>query len=294
MPIALIGTAVAFLIGFKNNASYDRAWEARKIWGGIVNFSRTWTIMVKDYISDVYAKQPVEEEELKRIHHVLVKRHIAWMTALRHQLREPRGWEAMHRSYNIEYRNSRYKVDEYENDLADALRPYLSPDEYQRILKKGNKAANLIGMQSAHLRQLHREGLLDDFRHMEMLNVLKEHYNLEGASERIKNFPYPRQFSTMNHWYIRIFSLLIPFGMLAEFEKIGPDFVWLTIPFATLVSWVFTTMEKIGEASENPFEGSANDTPITAMSKGIEIDMLEIIDQEHDLKPIKDLNGILT
>ena len=41
-PLALIGTAVAFLIGFQNNAAYGRAWEARKIWGGIVNESRTW------------------------------------------------------------------------------------------------------------------------------------------------------------------------------------------------------------------------------------------------------------
>ena len=45
-PVALIGTAVAFLIGFQNNAAYGRAWEARKIWGGIVNESRTWATMV--------------------------------------------------------------------------------------------------------------------------------------------------------------------------------------------------------------------------------------------------------
>lgn len=82
--------------------------------------------------------------------------------------------------------------------------------------------------------------------------------------------------------------------MLQEFEKIGADFVWLTIPFAALVSWIFSTMEKIGEATENPFEGSANDTPITSMSRAIEIDLLEIIDQNHDLVPLKEVNGILT
>jgi putative membrane protein len=47
LPIALLGTAVAFVVGFKNNASYDRMWEARRIWGAIVNGSRSWGIMVK-------------------------------------------------------------------------------------------------------------------------------------------------------------------------------------------------------------------------------------------------------
>ena len=39
MPIALVGTALAFITGFKNNAAYDRAWEARQIYGAIVNSS---------------------------------------------------------------------------------------------------------------------------------------------------------------------------------------------------------------------------------------------------------------
>jgi putative membrane protein len=51
LPIALLGTAVAFVVGFKNNASYDSMWEARKAWGAIVNGSRSWGIMVKDFVS---------------------------------------------------------------------------------------------------------------------------------------------------------------------------------------------------------------------------------------------------
>mgnify|MGYP001012603327 FL=1 len=52
LPLGVLGTAVAFIVSFKNDASYDRLWEARKIWGGIVNSSRTWTIMVKDFINN--------------------------------------------------------------------------------------------------------------------------------------------------------------------------------------------------------------------------------------------------
>lgn len=95
LPIALLGTAVAFVVGFKNNASYERVWEARKIWGGIVNCSRTWGIQVKDFVSNNYAKTKKSEQELNTAQMNIINRHIAWLTALRFQLREPRSWEAI-------------------------------------------------------------------------------------------------------------------------------------------------------------------------------------------------------
>jgi putative membrane protein len=93
LPIALIGTAVAFLVGFKNNASYDRLWEARKIYGGIINTSRTLGIMVRDFITNQYAETNISQSDLHAIHKRIIYRHIAWLTALRYQLREPAGWE---------------------------------------------------------------------------------------------------------------------------------------------------------------------------------------------------------
>ena len=85
LPIALLGTAVSFVVGFKNNASL---WEARRIWGAITNFSRSWGMMVRDYITNRHAINPLSPDELKDLHFVLIKRHFAWLTALRYQLRE--------------------------------------------------------------------------------------------------------------------------------------------------------------------------------------------------------------
>ena len=67
LPVALIGTAVAFVISFQNNASYDRVWEARKIWGGIVNASRAFGIMVNHFITNEVAKEPASDAELVSI-----------------------------------------------------------------------------------------------------------------------------------------------------------------------------------------------------------------------------------
>lgn len=294
LPIALLGTAVAFVVGFKNNASYDRLWEARRVWGSITNYSRSWGIMVKDYVSNQHRKTKVSEEELKTIHLELYNRHFAWLTALRYQLRENKTWESINLAHNREYRDHWFRVEEQDNKLADAIKSYLSENEYQQVMSKSNKAAQILALQSEHLRHLLFEGYIDDFRHMELEKLIVELYNQQGASERIKNFPYPRQYASVNNWFIKIFVALIPFGMIDEFAKLGEGYVWMTIPFSALSGWIFTTLERIGETSENPFEGSANDVPISSISRNIEIDLLEMLNVKHNLKPVQSQNNILT
>jgi ion channel-forming bestrophin family protein len=288
LPIALLGTAVAFVVGFKNNASYDRLWEARRIWGSILNASRSWGIMVKDFVVST------NDNEVKKIHQELIYRHFAWLTALRFQLREPRVWESIYKKHNAEFKEKYFKVDEHIHKMEPALQPLLKAEEYNAVVHKTNKAAQILALQSTQLKQLHQNNLIDDFRHIELEKLLVEFYNLQGASERIKNFPYPRQYATLNRWFIRIFVFLIPLGMLQEFEKMGGNLVWLSIPFSALACWVFTTMEKIGESSESPFEGSANDVPITAISRTIEIDLREMLGEENIPAAIKPHNNILT
>jgi len=314
LPIGLLGTAVAFIAGFKNNASYDRLWEARKIWGGIVNSSRSWTIMVKDFITNDHANQKLSPEELKRVHRELVHRHIAWLTALRYQLRKIKPWEEYLKKqrdkskFNIKYSQVLEDTIPYE----DALQPYISEKEKIALLAKGNHASQILGIQSTRLRELFEQGLIEDFRHMELKNMLVELYTLQGKSERIKNFPYPRQFATLNFLFVWIFIVLLPFGVMNEFENIGQNiivdlkghkddhevgfihhlshfigmhFVWISVPFSALISWVFYCIELIGENTENPFEGSANDIPITNMSRSIEIDIRQLIDDTDIPEP---------
>ncbi len=92
LPIGVVGTAVAFIVSFKNNASYDRLWEARKIYGGIVNGSRSFALMLNDFVSNEHAKNPLTDKELFKIRKEMVMRHLAWMTSLRHALRHHKPW----------------------------------------------------------------------------------------------------------------------------------------------------------------------------------------------------------
>ena len=280
LPIALIGAAVAFITGFKNNASYARTWEARQIWGAIVNSSRTWGILVNALIEDPEARRR------------LFYRHFAWLTALRFQLREPRGWETMNCPDNVEYRR-RYKVPEWESNLEEELAPLLSEADLRYVLARKNRAAHLIHMQSQDVRSLTAATAESELRRLELERTLAALIETQGKCERIKNFPYPRQFATLNLFFVWLLIAVVPLGLLREFERFGEGYIWVAIPASVLVSWIFHTMDKIGDASESPFQGGPNDVPITSMSRGIEIDMREMLGETELPPAIPPVNSIL-
>ncbi|ARV13405.1 hypothetical protein BTO09_14120 [Gilvibacter sp. SZ-19] len=283
-PMALIGTAVAFVIGFQNNAVYGRIWEARKIWGGIVNTSRTFGMFVQDMVTNEYASEPKSEAQLKEAQKVLTYRHIAWMTALRYAMRQLKSWEttSQHKT-NTEWGIT---TPEAKMSLEEALKPYLNAEDLKYVLSKGNKQTALLYLQSHHLRMLKEQGCLWEFSFLQLESVLEELFTLQGKSERIKNFPDPRQYATLNHYFMWLLLLLLPMALVPQFIEIGAGiaetrpvlgsaFIWLSIPIYVAVAWIFHTMERIGRTGENPFEGTANDVPISAIARGIEIDLRE-------------------
>jgi ion channel-forming bestrophin family protein len=275
LPMSLIGIAVAFTLGFKNNSSYGRLWDARTFWGAIVNSSRAWGIMVRGFVGDAAA------------HRVLVDRHLAWLTALRYQLRASRSWE---HAGNAQDEALKASQAERKVPLNEAIAPYLAEAE-RGVLATANPAAQILARQSEHLRELERSGSLEQFRYMQMVAVIVELYDHQGRCERVKNFPFPRQYATLNQFALWAFILLLPFGMLSTFDE-SMRSVWLVVPFSTLVGWIFVTMELIGDYSENPFEGLWNDVPITALCRTIEIDLRQMFgetDVPPALAPVDDI-----
>ena len=172
LPVALVGTAVAFLIGFRNNASYDRLWEARKIWGAIVNSSRTWGIVVKDFITNKHPEIELSEEELTKIHTNFIYRHIGWLAALRYQMGKSKAWENSQASLSEEYKKV-FKMFKGENDLETELDKYFSESEKEHLSPKKNKATQIISIQSSELKKIWEIGLIDNFRHLKLQGMLE-------------------------------------------------------------------------------------------------------------------------
>jgi putative membrane protein len=279
---SVIGIAVAFYLGFKNNSSYDRTWEARKIWGGIVNNSRTLGAAVVSFV------QGLKEDEIKK---ELIYRHIAWLTALRHQLRLSREWE--HKDERLNNLFNPIVCEDYNNKLEMELKRFLSASEIEALKGKSNTATQIMKRQSKRFQELKDEGLFEDFRHMEFHHLVKSFYEDQGKSERIKNFPFPRQYASTALWLTLVFSAFVPFGLLEVFSQANDVLFWFCPFFSALIIWIFFLMEKIGDYSENPFEGTYNDVPITAIARGIEIDLREMINDQDIPAAIQSENGFL-
>lgn len=288
LPVSIIGTAVAFYLGFKNNSAYDRMWEARKIWGAIVNSSRAWATYVVTYVTD----DRLDNKDASKLHEIrqrLIYRHIAWLYALRGQLLKTSPWEhtnlpGLVGNYARRIRQD-FGVGLVEDDVTKFELKLLLPDEeHDRMLGYKNTATQIINQQGVDLRELEKEGYIDNFRHVELNKVLYDFYEHQGKCERIKKFPLPRQYASISRYFVTFFILLLPFSMVSTFTEIGSHGHWLSIPFTAIVCFVYVVMEIVGDYSENPFSGMAYDIPMLSLCRTIEIDLREVLG-ETDLPP---------
>ena len=140
------------------------------------------------------------------------------------------------------------------------------------------------------LSDLQRKGRISEYILLVLTGALDELARLQGALKRIKNYPYARNYYSIAVMLVRIFAALVPFGLFPYAQELGRSAgighwtAWLNVPFSALVGWVFVSLEKVGENSSNPFEGNANDVPISQMCRNAEIDLREMLG-ETDLPP---------
>jgi ion channel-forming bestrophin family protein len=280
LPISLLGIAVSFYVGFKNNAANERQNEARKNWGSITNDTRSLIAMLNTYL-------PENEMGIKAN---ILKRHIAWLYAHKSFLRHKRmDWEhnlKLNEVYREQFRQDFNINTEFEQDVSK----YISIEEIKEVESYPNMTSKILLNQSKMLKQLRNENMIEDFRLFELQNHITKLYEHQGRNERIKTFPIPRQFANYATLFIIVFAFLLPLGLVNETQKVN---VWLTIPFSMLVTWVFHQMDLVGDYSEHPFEGLISDTPMTAITRNLEIEILQSLGENNLPKPITAKNGIL-
>jgi putative membrane protein len=294
VPVALIGTAEAFYVGFKNNQAYDRLWEARKIWGGIVNSSRSFVSML--YAFNTTGEGNSETETIKK---KIAYRHIAWLYTFREQLLVPTEWEHMSQKRHFgdinvrRHRLIKAGFPDY-GRTPIFLHKYLSEQELELQPEYKNFATYLISKQAKEVNDLKNLGDITDFNQMQLQDALNLFYDYQGQAERIKKFPSPRQFASTAFIFNVIFIMLLPLGLVNEFAKLGNWGILVSVPFCVIIGWIYIVMELVGDYSENPFEGMMFDIPMLSICRTIEIDVLQIIGEHDDLpEPIASKNGVL-
>ncbi len=188
------------------------------------------------------------------------------------------------------------------SDWKLEIAPFLDEPELVGTTSYINAATHLLKRQGLELAELQKQGHLDVFRQVDLMQVVRELYALQGRCERIKNTPLPRQYAELSRWFVRAFVTLVPLGLLSVFEQqianASRDHanLWQLIPMlasAWIIGWVFVTMEGIGDSSEDPFERSINDVPMNAICRSIERDLRQMLG-ENDVPPPEPVHdGIL-
>lgn len=278
---ALLGTAASFIVGFKNVQTYQRTAEAQQVWASIASISRYWGLICRDF--------PKGSDALRG----LVHRHLAWLTALRYHARGRRPWESDELPANREYRRKRFQVPEREVPLEEELRRFLSDTELAEVMRCRNKTGWLLGAQSAAIREAYVNQELVVLHHTEMQKTLKDLLEQQARVERIKNFPYPRQYAVINAIFVWTFAVCLPLSLVREFDRLNDaatgllagQFAWLAAPFSALVAWLYLSLDQVGQSTENPFEGNANDVPISQVCRLIEIELRGLLG-ETELPPL--------
>lgn len=289
LPFAVVsvtGIAVAFYVGFKNNSSYERLWEARKIWGSYVNSSRIFAMYLLDFADP---NSEISREEIDTIVKRMIKRHIAYMGAVRLQLRKHTVWKIEEVGNRIVSHDTNFANEELDKELSC----YMSDEEVDSVLETNNPAVHIIKLQSQDLQILYAKNSMSNIHHVEISRMLADFYNQQGACERIKGYPFPRQYAYYSKLFVYLLVIIIPFAIFSELSKLNEKLVWLTIPISVTISWIFYTMEVVGDSSENPFENAINDIPMTAICRNIEIDLLQMIKEEDVPKKVQAENNIL-
>jgi putative membrane protein len=287
VPVGLIGTAVAFSVGFKNNASYARLWDARRFWGGMINTSRSFGAYVMAFIKPA----DLSRAETEMIKEEILYRHMAYLNTVRIQLRRKSVWGDTNTvAHQVVGVTNHAQVS---SDVTRILLAFLPESEAERYEKKKNVATQLLAAQTGRITDLAEKGHISELGHRRLMEMIQEFYNQQGACEGIKSFPFPRQYAYYSKLFVWLFLVILPFGLLTEFAKLPGLAVYLGIPLYVVIAWIFHTMEVVGDTSENPFENAINDVPMTAICRIIETDLRDMLDEENIPAPIEAIDNIL-
>jgi putative membrane protein len=260
VPLSLYGAAISIIVGFRNNYAYGRWWEARTLWGAIVNKSRNLarevlTTMVPAKAGDIHEQAAVSQLQQKIVYY-----QIAFVHALRQQLRGL--------------------------DPVAEIRAFVSEEECTELSKEQNVSLALQVKMGTMLREARGRGWINEWEWQAIDDNLNGLMDAQGGAERIKKTPMPKQYEFFPRLFVQIYCLMLPIGMV---ENLG----WFTPLGSTIVGFMFIALDKIGRDLEDPFENDMYDVPLTAITKTIEINLRQLLGETSLPAPEAAIDGVL-
>lgn len=252
LPLTLIGTGLALLLGVRDSSAYQRWWEGRVLWGAMINASRNLSRGIINYLPD-------DVDDARAARRVIVLRQIAYVHALRRQLRR--------------------------QDMDADLRRFITDDAADTALERVNVANGLLDGTGRRIESARRRGWIDSIQQASLERVLVEIANAQGGMERLKNTPLPNQYRFFPELFTRVFCVMLPIGLV---ETLG----YATPIGSTIVGMMFLALLQIGDDLVDPFANTVHDLPLSAMCRTVEIDLLQAIGEPAPA-PMTPVKGVL-
>ncbi len=257
IPLALYGSAIGIVVAFRNQSSYARWWEARMLWGAIINNSRS---LARQVTTVMMPLRDTEAEELKAVQRRLVYYQIAYVHALRQQLRGLEPWEES--------------------------APLLNEQELRELRGEKNIPLAIQQQMGAMLRECQVRGWVD-IAHWRALDAsLDDLLDAQGGTERIKNTPMPKQYDYFPQLFVQMYCVLLPLALVTNMG-------WFTPLGSTFVGFMFLALDKIGRDLEDPFENTIYDVPLTSITTTIEINLRQLLGETVLPEANKPVHGVL-
>jgi len=252
-PFTLLGIALSLFLGFRNNASYQRWWEARGLWGQLVYDSRSFSRQVLSFVDgDTEAGRDAQRS--------MIHLTIAFSHAIRHRLRGTSPWED--------------------------VEPFVAATYHDSMRQARNLPNYLMRLLGKQLGEVRRQQLSSELMVQNMDERLTSMTIVLAACERIHYTPLPFAYMLLVHRTTYLYCMMLPFGLVAS---IG----WATPLICAVIAYTFFGLDALSEELEEPFGFASNQLPLMALSRTIEINLLEALG-ETDIPPeIAPINGYL-
>ena len=261
--IGLIATVVGIFIVFRFNEAYQRWWEARILWGCLVNESRTFAREVITLLTPERVPNTGSKDEAAKLHTELVYRHLAYCNALRLSLRGQESW--------------------------DELALFLSAEELSGLDHYINKPTRLDQHQAERLAQVIGTDTAQQVLMMQFDSTLSRLYDIQGGCERIKKTAFPDEVRFISRGLVWLSAIAVPVAFLSADREIRI----IEVVAVIVISLSFMVVEQLGASLKNPFENDDNDTPMTALCRTIEIDLRQQLGETDIPPPIEPVGGVL-
>ncbi len=241
LPFTLIAVALGIFLGFRNNTSYDRFWEGRKLWGRMVNVSRTLARQILTLPLPSHAAKR-EDRAATADSAQLVRLVIAYVHAFRMRLRDERDWSSL-ASLGV---------------------------DVEQLERSTNAPIRILETLAFHFRTWQERGYIDSYLRGTLEASLTEMTGIQGGCERIKSTPIPASYTILIHRIVAVYCFTLPFGIVNAVGMFTPLVV-------LMISFAFFGLDAVGDEIEDPFGTDINDLPLLALSQTIEANLREMI-----------------